>query len=314
MVTTPNKRGKAVLAPQRPANLGAALTVIHNALDAAALHYGHGTDSAWDEAVQLVLCACDLAPDAGDEVLDRPVDEAQWQRMRQWLEARIEKRVPLPYLTGRAWFAGLPFHCDARALVPRSPLAELIVGDYAPWWSGPAPATILDLCCGGGAIGIAAAIYAPNAQVVLSDVDTQALALARQNCGFHAVEDRVAIVQSDLFGSLQGRRFDLILSNPPYVDAADLAAMPAEYHAEPPIGLGSGDDGLNLARRILSGAAAHLSSEGMLFLEVGNSWEALDRLLETQPLTWLEFSEGGHGVLAVHARELAPIAALLAGD
>ena len=294
-----------------PQQLGDCLDWVFGIFDASPLYFGHGTDSAWDEAVQLVLQAAELPIDSGDEVLAHYLNEAQRERIAQWTQRRVDERIPLPYLTGRAWFAGLAFHCDERALVPRSPLAELIVRDYQPWWAGAAPRRILDLCCGGGAIGIAAARYNELCEVVLADISADALALAQRNVALHEVGDRVHCVQGDLFEALSGKTFDLILTNPPYVDANDLAAMPPEYRVEPPLGLGSGHDGLDITRRILAKAATYLSEHGMLFLEVGNSWLALDELLKDQALSWLSFESGGHGVLAASAGELPAIAAAL---
>lgn len=294
-----------------PAALGVALTLVHERFEACGLCYGHGTDNAWDEAVQLVLSATGLPVEAGDEVLGDPITTEHWQTIRRWSYQRIAERTPLPYLTGTAWFAGLPFFCDPRALVPRSPLAEVIANEYQPWWAGPAPGQILDLCCGGGSIGIAAAVYSQHARVTLADLDADALALAAENVQLHKVADRVELRRGDLWSAVSGQRFDVILANPPYVDADDLATMPAEFHAEPPQGLGSGADGLDMARRILCQAAEFLHQGGLLFLEVGNSWEALDRTLSGLPLTWLDFSEGGHGVLLVQTAELPAISRAL---
>jgi ribosomal protein L3 glutamine methyltransferase len=188
--------------------------------------------------------------------------------------------------------------------VPRSPLGELIVRGYTPWWTGAAPLTILDLCCGGGCIGIAAAVYEPRARVVLGDLDAAALDLARDNIERHAVSGRVSVQRSDLFSQLAPQTFDLILCNPPYVDAADIAAMPQEYRREPLHALEAGDDGLDLALEILVEAPHWLAEGGLLFLELGNSWAALDALCESLPLTWLEFAEGGHGVLCIGREDL----------
>ena len=303
MVAT-GQNGHNASAAEPPVTLAGALERVSSRLDAAGLAFGHGTDNAWDEAVQLGLGALGLDPHSGDEVLEVPLEAADWQRIQSLADQRVEQRVPLAYLLGTGWFAGLEFLCDQRALVPRSPLAELIVEDYAPWWSGAPPDRILDLCCGGGCIGIAAACHAPQAQLVLADIDRDALALAQENVRRHAVGDRVAVRRSDLFDDLAGERFDLILCNPPYVDARDIAAMPAEYRHEPLHALAAGGDGLDLALRILARASAHLSERGLLFLEVGNSWEALDALLPELAFTWLEFSAGGHGVLCISAAEL----------
>lgn len=320
MVATSSGSGNAVflkdygLDRATPGTVGEALEQTHGALKRADVFFGHGSDSAWDEAVFMLLSALGLPLDSGDEVLAGAVGDDEWATILHWLQGRIIDRKPLPYLTGRAWFAGLEFKCDERALVPRSPLAELIRNEYAPWWAGKAPGSLLDLCCGGGCIGIAAAVHQQNLDVVIADIDDAALSLARENIAFHSVADRVAAVKSDLFGGLSGRRFDIILCNPPYVDASDLAAMPAEFLAEPPLGLGSGEDGLDMSRRLLKSVADYLTPQGLLFLEVGNSWEALDSELAGLPLTWIEFSEGGHGVLLLRAEELPQVTEHLAAD
>ncbi|WP_116365043.1 50S ribosomal protein L3 N(5)-glutamine methyltransferase [Parahaliea mediterranea] len=274
------------------------------ALDAAGVCFGHGCDNAWDEAVQLVLTAMKLPIDADESVLPLPVSPTQRQQLEDWLIQRIEERVPLPYIIGRAWFAGLELRCDDRAIVPRSPLGELILGDYQPWYEGPPPRRILDLCCGGGAIGLAAAHYAPECSVDLLDLDPAALALARENRDLLGLQARTECLESDLFSAVVGRRYDIILSNPPYVDARDLASMPAEYHREPALALGSGSDGLDITRRILAEAAHYLNPRGLLVVEVGNSWEALEAAYPGVPFTWVEFVEGGHGVFVLSAAEL----------
>ncbi len=265
--------------------------------------YGHGTDNPWDEAVQLVLAVTQLPADADDSLLPHPVAGHQAQEIQSLLTRRIEQHIPLPYLLGRAWFAGLEFACDQRAIIPRSPIAELILHDYQPWYYGPQPENILDLCCGGGCIGLAAAHYG-QANVDLADLDAEALALAKANRNQLELAGRVDILQSDLFDGLPDKRYDLILSNPPYVDSADLASMPAEYHHEPELSLGSGPDGLALTRRILSQAGDYLQENGLLVVEVGNSWEALEQAYPLVPFTWLEFEHGGHGVFALSAKEL----------
>jgi ribosomal protein L3 glutamine methyltransferase len=297
MVATPPEAHNAAVPSLAGAALGDVLQTVARRLDAAGLHFGHGTDNAWDEAVLLVLSACDLPVEAGDEVLDYRVEVSQAERIEQWMDQRIAQRLPLPYLIGRAWFAGLEFGCDARALVPRSPLAEVIQDGFAPWWAGDEPQRLLDLCCGGGSIGIASAVFNPLLQVTLADISAQALELARENVARHRVVERVLCLESDLFDAIGPERFDIILCNPPYVNNEDLASMPAEYSSEPALGLGSGDDGLDLTRRILREAGAFLAPRGILFLELGNSWAALDELLAGLPLTWLDFRHGGHGVL-----------------
>lgn len=286
-----------------PGTAGEALQHCSEALAAAQLHFGHGTDNAWDEAVQLVLYALQLPADSGQNVLSLPLDAAAWRRVQALLERRIQGRVPLPYLLGRAWFAGLELRCDERAIVPRSPIGELVLDDFQPWYGGPGPARVLDLCCGGGAIGLATAHYQPQARVDLVDLDDNALALARENARLLGVAARVDILQSDLFSALGGRRYDLVLCNPPYVNSGDLAAMPAEFYAEPELSLGSGEDGLDLTRRILAEVGAYLAPQGLLILEVGYSWPALELAYPRVPFTWIEFEHGGAGVFAMTAAE-----------
>ncbi|AQA18844.1 ribosomal protein L3 N(5)-glutamine methyltransferase [Halioglobus japonicus] len=306
-----NKRRRTYTWCMTDMTVGQAIDHCHDALLASPVFYGHGTDNPWDEAVQLVLAVADLPADADESHLPHPVSDAQWRQISQLLKRRIDEQIPLPYLLGRAWFAGLEFICDHRALVPRSPLAELILHDYQPWYSGPAPKRILDLCCGGGCIGLAAAYYTPGASVDLLDLDRDALALAKENIDHMGLGNRVRALESDLFTAADGQQYDLILSNPPYVDASDLAAMPVEFSHEPAIALGSGADGLDLTRQILAQAADFLTPSGLLVVELGNSWPALERAYPRVPFTWLEFEHGGHGVFALTAQELQEYAASL---
>lgn len=269
----------------------------------AKLYFGHGTDNAWDEAEQLVLHAINLVPPLGDEWLSARLTRVERERIVENLRRRVEERIPAAYITGQAWFAGLPFVVDERVLVPRSPIGELIQQQFAPWLANE-PQHILDLCTGSGCIGIACAYAFPNAEVQLSDISFDALAVAEENIQQHDLEDRVFAMQSDLFENLAGQKFDLIVSNPPYVDADDLATMPAEYHAEPEIGLGSGDDGLDFTRRLLREASDYLTDEGVLIVEVGNSWVALEEAYPDVPFTWIEFECGGHGVFMLTRADL----------
>ena len=295
-----------------PTTVGEALEYCAGTLANSDAFFGHGTDNAWDEAVQLVLSVADLPLDADAGVLPHQLGAKQVGELTGLLKRRIEERIPLPYLLGRAWFAGLEFCCDDRAIVPRSPIAELIRNDFKPWYCGPTPGRILDLCCGGGCIGLATAHYLPGVQVDLADIDLEVLNLAAENIEKHDLIGRVTAIQSDLFKSLEGRRYDLILSNPPYVNAEDLANMPAEFHHEPSLALGSGPDGLLLTRRILATAADYLTPEGLLIVEVGNSWLAVEETFPTVPFTWLEFEHGGHGVFAMSALELEEFRACFA--
>lgn len=266
------------------------------------LFFGHGTDNAWDEARQLVLGALHLPWEIADAYLDCRLEEDEQEQLLALLKRRIEERVPTAYLLGEAWFCGLPFIVDERVLVPRSPIAELIGQHFAPWLPAE-PTRILDLCTGSGCIGIACAHAFPEAEVVLADLSFEALEVANQNIERHELEERVYTVQGDGFAGLPGQRFDLIVSNPPYVDAEDFADMPAEYQHEPELGLACGDDGLNLVRRMLAEAADHLSEQGILIVEVGNSQVHVEALYPEVDFTWLEFEQGGHGVFLLAAKQ-----------
>jgi ribosomal protein L3 glutamine methyltransferase len=270
---------------------------------AAKLFYGHGTDNPWDEAEQLVLHAIHLSPPLSEEWLDARLILAERKKIVANLARRIQERVPAAYITGQAWFAGLPFVVDERVLVPRSPIGELIQQRFEPWLVNE-PLQILDLCTGSGCIGIACAYAFPDAYVQLSDISFDALVIAEENIQQHDLGDRVFAMQSDLFENLQGQVFDLIVSNPPYVDAEDMASLPEEYHAEPELGLASGDDGLDFTRRLLAEAADYLSEQGVLLVEVGNSWPALEAAYPELPFTWIEFERGGHGVFMLRAEDL----------
>jgi ribosomal protein L3 glutamine methyltransferase len=284
--------------------VGQLLQYCSEQLEHADVFFGHGTDNAWDEAVQMVLSVVGLPLDSTDGVLPHPVGSDDLARLQKLLERRITEQIPLPYLLGRAWFAGLEFYCDERAIIPRSPIAELILNEFQPWYTGPAPRRVLDLCCGGGAIGLACAYYFPDFHVDLLDVDPGALDLARENVNLLKLEERVTLLESDLVQALGDVKYDLILSNPPYVDAASLAAMPAEFLREPELALGSGLDGLDLTRTLLSTVGSYLRDSGILVLEVGNSWPALERCYPRLPFTWIEFEHGGEGVLTLTASEL----------
>lgn len=287
-----------------PQTVGQALQYCSDALESSDVFFGHGTDNAWDEAAQMVLAISALPPDSGAGVLPQPWGDTETARLQALLHRRISEHLPLPYLLGRAWFAGLEFRCDPRAIIPRSPIAELILDGFQPWYSGSGLVRILDLCCGGGCIGLAAAHFFPDAHVDLLDIDGAALDLARENAKFLGVQDRVSIIQSNLFEALAGVSYDLIISNPPYVNANDLAAMPAEFHHEPECALGSGADGLDLTHRILSSAGAFLRASGLLVVEVGNSWTTLEEAYPQVPFTWIEFEHGGEGVFTLTAPEL----------
>ena len=289
--------------PKNPCTVGEAIRYGAEQFDAAGLYFGHGTDNAWDESLFLVLHCLSLPWDVDPSVQEQQLTEDEWGDIQALFERRMRERIPAAYLIGEAWFAGVPFFVDSRVLVPRSPIAELIENEFHPWLT-EAPDSILDLCTGSGCIGIACALYLERARVTLSDISHEALAVAEKNIARYGLQERVTVIESDLFDGLGSQRFDLIVSNPPYVDAKDIASMPDEYHHEPAIGLASGNDGLDFTRRLLVQAESHLTAMGVLIVEVGNSWEALEEAYPQIPFLWLEFEHGGHGVFMLTALQL----------
>ena len=270
---------------------------------ASGLYYGHGTDNVWDEAVQLVMRSLGLPLENNTLFLDARLVHEERQLILDRLNRRITERVPLAYLLGEAWFMGMPFNVDERVLVPRSPLGELLENGLQPWLGEKPVHRVLDLCTGSGCIGIGAATVFDEALVDLSDISLDALEVAESNIDLHELRDRVQCIQSDVFSNIIGQ-YDVIVSNPPYVDAEDLADMPDEYHHEPELGLAAGADGLDIAHKILAKAADHLTQDGILVVEVGNSWVAMDEAYPELPLTWLEFENGGSGVFLITAEAL----------
>lgn len=263
----------------------------------AGLCFGHGTDNALDEAAQLVLLSLHLDPDLPGTFRECRLTPSERVTITDLIERRVAERLPASYLTGRAWFAGLEFLVNEHVLVPRSPMAELIEAGFDPWVDGEQVGRVLDLCSGSGCIGIAAAVYLPDADVDLVDISPSALDVARRNVERHGVGDRVRVLESDLFDALSGNRYDLILCNPPYVSEQEYRGLPMEYRREPELGLLGGEDGLDLVVRILCEAGRHLTDEGILILEVGSSAAELERRIPGVPWTWLEFERGGEGVL-----------------
>jgi len=271
---------------------------------AAGLVFGHSYDNAIDEATHLVLHALHLPHDLSPAYGGAKLTAEERRRVQDLIDRRVDEHKPVAYLTGTAWFAGLKFKSDGRALVPRSPIAELIQGGFSPWLDDRDVERALDLCTGSGCIGIAMAVHSPEWQVDLADISEEALSLARENIEYQDVADRVEAVRSDLFAGLEGRQYDLIVSNPPYVTEQEYAALPPEYGHEPALGLRAGDDGLDFALRILADAPAHLSDEGVLIVEVGESEKALASLLPEVPFNWIEFNVGQMGVFLLDRDDL----------
>ena len=265
---------------------------------------GHGSDSYWDEAVFLVLGLLKQPWDSDKHIFHCHVTDEEKELLATQIDLRIRKHVPVAYLLGEAWFCGLPFKVNAHTLIPRSPIAELIEREYEPWLFQE-PNRILDLCTGSGCIGIATALAFPNAEVDLADISDEALKVAVENIERFELDDRVSVWQSDLFDALPGdRKYDLIVSNPPYVDATDFASMPEEYLHEPKLGLVSGDDGLDICRRILRQAADRLNDNGVLIVEIGNSAQTFETIFPASGVNWIEFENGGHGVFVVTKEQL----------
>jgi len=270
----------------------------------AELCFGHGTDNALDEAVMLVLHALHLQPDLPSVYLDSRLTENERREVIELLLRRVEERIPGAYLMGEAWFAGLPFYVNEQVLIPRSPIGELIEAGFEPWIGKLTVSRILDLCTGSGCIGIASALRFSDAEVDLADISEPALALAGRNLARHGLEGRVRVIQSDLFRALAGRRYDIILSNPPYVSRHELAGLPREFRWEPDLGLEAGEDGLDVVKRVLREVSSYLAPGGIVIMEVGSSAEALMAHYPDVSFTWLDFERGGDGVFLLTAEQV----------
>ena len=272
---------------------------------AADLSYGHGSDNAIDEAAHLVLDALGLDHHLPDAYLESQLTPRERAAVIAVIERRIDTRLPAPYITGKAWFAGMEFTVDERVIVPRSPIAELIETGFQPWLGHREPLSILDLCTGGGAIAIACAHAFPDARVVATDASDDALAVAELNCDKHDTGPQVELVRADIYDGLAPQRFDLIVTNPPYVTKDEYSGLDPEFQHEPGFAFHGDADDLDLVEKILFGAPAYLAEDGLLIIEVGASAYLLEAKYPDLPVTWIELERGGMGVGALEAEDLA---------
>jgi ribosomal protein L3 glutamine methyltransferase len=284
--------------------VGAAIDRCERAMGRARLHFGHGTDNARDEAAELVFFASGLAHELGPSAYARRLTVRRAARIEALLARRIGERIPLPYLTHRAFFAGLELYVDERVLVPRSPIAELVLQRFEPWVDARRVRRILDIGTGSGAIALASAVAFPKARVDAVDVSVPALTVARRNLRRLNLAKRVRMLRSDYFDAVDGCRYDIIVSNPPYVGRAEMRALPREYAHEPRLGLASGADGLDAVRAIFAAARQHLRRDGILVVEVGNTEDTLLRAFPRLPFVWPEIAMGGGGVFLLRAADL----------
>jgi len=269
----------------------------------ARLFFGHGSDNAFDEAAYLILHTLHLPLDRLEPFLDASLTHGESEEVQAVIERRVRERIPAAYLTHEAWLGAHRFYVDERVIVPRSFIAELLPEQLAPWVENPDEVTrALDLCTGSGCLAILAALAFPNAEVDAVDVSKDALDVAAKNVAEYGLADRVDLIESDLFAALDGRTYDLILSNPPYVNAESVATLPPEYQAEPALALGSGEDGLDATRQILAAAKTHLNPGGLLVVEIGHNRDALEAAYPALPFTWLD-TEGGDQFVFMLRRE-----------
>ncbi|RHW75276.1 50S ribosomal protein L3 N(5)-glutamine methyltransferase [Colwellia sp. RSH04] len=296
-------------------NLEEALTQLHTVADfsrfgaslfnQAELFYGHGSDNAFSEALTLIMYALSLPDELDETVMNCRLLTNEKQQILGLFEQRITEQLPVPYITNLAYFAKLPFYVDERVLVPRSPIGELIENKFSPYInSEKPPKRILDLCTGSGCIAIACASYFPEADVDALDLSVDALNVAQLNIENHGLSEQVIPIQSDVFSGVKGQKYDLIVTNPPYVDQQDIDSLPAEFTHEPEMGLGCGSDGLDIVRVILAESAEHLNDDGLLICEVGNSQIHVEALYPEVDFSWLSFERGGHGVFLLTKTQL----------
>lgn len=270
----------------------------------ADLYYGHGTDNALDEAFYLVMAAAGLEFDCDEETLDEPLQENKIKHIETLIGKRINQRIPVAYLVNQAWFAGHKFYIDERVLIPRSPFAELIASQFMPWISYSQVKAILDIGTGGACVPIACAYEFTDAVIDAVDIDDDAIDVANKNVALHELEERVQVIKSDLFDQLEDKKYDLLISNPPYVGHDEMQSLPEEYRHEPSHALEANDNGLELVGKILNMASEHLNEGGILAVEVGNSKEALIERYPDLPFIWLEFENGGDGVFLLNKVDL----------
>ncbi len=270
----------------------------------AQLYYGHGTDNAWDDMHSLILRSLALPYDVEPNLLNARLTTSEKKHLCQQLEKRINQRVPVPYLIKEAYFCDLPFYVDERVLIPRSPIAELIDNHFYPWIDAEDVHHILDLCTGSGCIAIACCYAFPEAQVDAVDISSEALAVATINREQLGVEEQLTLIESDCFNHVPSKKYDLIVSNPPYVGKAEMQTLPDEFRHEPVLALETSNNGLAIVEKILKNAHAYLSDRGILVVEVGNSEEALCEAYPSVPFTWLEMSHGGQGIFLLTKQQL----------
>ena len=284
--------------------VGHLVQLVATHLDQHDLFYGHGTDNPDDEAYALVFAVLDISFDEAEAGWKKAVSTEEITKVSAVAYRRIHERLPLPYLTGIAWFAGMPFQIDERALIPRSPIAELLERGYEPWLQATGELRILDMCTGNGCIAIASAAFMVDAKIDAVDLSSSALELVRANVEMHNLTARVEIIQSDLFSALQDRHYDLIVSNPPYVPRQSMRALPAEYIHEPEMALQAEDGGMAIVDKILRQSARYLKENGILIVEVGEIQQAIEARYPELAFTWLEFVRGGEGVFLLNKSDL----------
>lgn len=271
----------------------------------AGVHFGHGSATAYDEAAYLILKTLYLPLDQLEPFLDARVTDSECKQVLEVIERRVKDRIPAAYLTHEAWLGDFSFYVDERVIIPRSFIAELLQSQLAPWIADPDHVTAaLDLCTGSGCLAILMAHAFENAHIDAADISPQALAVAHKNVQDYGLQDRIGLIESDLFSALPGKRYDLIISNPPYVNAESMGCLPQEYRHEPQNALASGDDGLEATRQILQQAARHLTDDGILVVEIGHNRDALERAFPQLPFTWLETSGGDEFVFLLQREQL----------